>query len=149
MCKCFVLPGSHPALLGMPGIQPLGVITIKYETIARQLTPDDNPDKRQRNCQSERAVETEDGKPVKCTKNRQDVDPQKAAKQKMGSLSTLQNKRQDDNVQTKYNADNISKPNVTPNAMVTGKYTNKNSFPSGPINDDDKSFFSELIINDN
>ena len=57
--KFFVVPGSSPALLGMLDLETLGVLTIKCETIGRQLTQDDNPYKRQRNCKSERAVQAE------------------------------------------------------------------------------------------
>ena len=67
VCKVFVVPESGPALLSIPDKETLGVLTIKYETIGRQLTQEDNPDKRQRNCQSERAVQTEVGKPESCT----------------------------------------------------------------------------------
>ena len=31
----FVVPRSHPALLGMPDIETLGVLTINYEPIGR------------------------------------------------------------------------------------------------------------------
>ena len=56
MCKFFVVPGSSPALLGMPYIETPGVLTINCKTMGRQLTSDDNANKRNRNWQYERAV---------------------------------------------------------------------------------------------
>ena len=70
---------------------------MNYETIGRQLTPDDNPYKRQRNCQSERAVQAEAMEPESCT-----------------------NKRQYADVQKQSSAENISEPIVTPNPTVMG-----------------------------
>ena len=44
------MPGSSSALLGIPDIKALNVLTINYETIGRQLASDDNADKRKTNC---------------------------------------------------------------------------------------------------
>ena len=63
----FVVPGSGPASLGMPNIDNLHLLTIKYETTGRQLTSDDNTDNRKRNCQYERAVQTGSGMTESCT----------------------------------------------------------------------------------
>ena len=41
VCKCFVVPGSGPVLLGMTDVETLSVLTIRYNTIGRQLTSDD------------------------------------------------------------------------------------------------------------
>ena len=51
--------GIGPALLGMSDIETLGMLTINDKTIGRQLAPGDNVEKRQRNCQHERAIQTE------------------------------------------------------------------------------------------
>ena len=72
------MPGSSPALLGMPDIETLGLLTIDEKTIDRQLALGDNAGKRQRNCQCERAVQAEGRKLVSYADNRQDVDAQKA-----------------------------------------------------------------------
>ena len=71
------------------------------------------------------------------------------SKQKAGSLRAVQNKRQDADVQNQSNADNTPEPSVTSKSMVMGKNNKENNFLSGPINDDNKSLFSELTINDN
>ena len=142
------MQGSSPVLLGIPGIETLGVLTISYEKIGRQLKPDNNPDKRQRNCQSERAVQIEGRKPESCTSNKQDVDTQKAVQEKGRKPESCTNKRQDAAVQKQCNAVNTPKLAVTPNPVVTGKNYSDNSLLSEPRNNDDKSFFSELIIND-
>ena len=54
------------------------MLTITDKTIDRKLALGDNVDKRQRNCQWERAVQTEGRKLGSCTNNRQVVDAQKA-----------------------------------------------------------------------
>ena len=59
ICRFFVVPGSCPTLFGMSDIEMLGVLKIDDKTIGRQLALGDNVDKRQRNCQCERAVQTE------------------------------------------------------------------------------------------
>ena len=144
--KCFVVPGSGTALLGTADIDTLGILTINRETIGRQLTPGDNPDKWQRNCQSERA---EGGKLESCTNNRQDVDAQKAVQPESGRLESCKNKRQDTDIQKQCSADNKPKSSVMASPMVMGKITNDNNFLSEQINSDNKSFFLELIINGN
>ena len=67
ICKLLVVPGSSPALLSMPDIDNLHVLTINYETINRQLVSYDNADNRKRKSQYERAVQTEGGMPESCT----------------------------------------------------------------------------------
>ena len=47
----FLVPGSCPALLGMPDIEKLGVLTINYKATGRQLSSVDNTDNRKGNCQ--------------------------------------------------------------------------------------------------
>ena len=74
----FVLPGSGPALLGMPDIETVGVPTIHDKIIGRQLASGDMADKRQGNCQCEKAVQTEGGKFESYAYNRQGYDAQKA-----------------------------------------------------------------------
>ena len=120
--KFFVVPGSGPSLLGMPDIDNLGVLTMNYETIARQLTLD-NADNRKSNCQFERTVQTEGRMPESCT-----------------------NKRQDAETQNQHNAVNNAKPSIFNNSMVISNDNNENSFLSEPINKDSKCFLSELII---
>ena len=77
VCKSFVVPGSDPALLSMQDIDILGVLTINFETIGRQLTSDDNADNRKGSCHYERAVKTGGWMPESYAYNRQDVDAQK------------------------------------------------------------------------
>ena len=45
----FVVPGRRPALLGIPDINNLGVLTIKYDTIGRLVASDDNAKNMKRN----------------------------------------------------------------------------------------------------
>ena len=56
------MPQSGPGLLSMSDIETLGVLTTEDKTTGRQLALGDNADKRQRNCQCERAVQTESHK---------------------------------------------------------------------------------------
>ena len=58
-------------------------------------------------------------------------------------------RRQNADVQKQCNADNTARPSFTLNPMVMGNNTNENSSHSEPINKDNKSFISELIINEN
>ena len=44
ICKHFVVPGNSPAALGKPDIDNLGVLTITFKTIGRQLSSNDNSD---------------------------------------------------------------------------------------------------------
>ena len=92
----------------MSGIETLGVPTINDKTIGRQLASGDDVDKRQRNCQCERAAQTEGGKLESYADNRQDVDAQKAV-QVEGSMSESRtNKRQDVDSQSQHNADSTA-----------------------------------------
>ena len=143
------MPGSSPALLGKQDIETLGVLTINDKTIGRQLASGDSADKRQRNYQCERAVETEGVKLESYAYNMQGVDAQKAVKAEGGKPESCTNKKQDANVQRQCNADNKAKPNVIFNLSVMASNNNENSCPSEPINKDKNSFFSELIINEN
>ena len=63
----------------------------------------DNADKRQRNWQCERAIQTEGGK-----------------------FESYAYNRHDDDAQEQYNADSVDKPVVDPNNMVTGNINNRN-----------------------
>ena len=71
------MPRSGLALLDMPDIKTLNALTINYDTIGRHLALNGNPDESQRNYKSEKAVQTEGGKPESCTNNRQNVDAYK------------------------------------------------------------------------
>ena len=79
-----------------------------------------------RNCQCERAIQTEGGK-----------------------FETYENKRQDVEVQSQHNADNTPESSIVTNPMVIGNNSNENSFSSGTINKNSKNCLSELIINEN
>ena len=103
----FVVLRGSPALLGMPDIDNLGILTINHETIDRHLGSGNNEDNRKRNCQYKGAVQTEGGIPESCT-----------------------NKRQDAERQNQCNADNTAKPSFITNPMVTGKNKNEKSFLS-------------------
>ena len=56
------MQGGSPAVLGMPDIDILGILTISCETIGKQVASDKNTDDSKRNCQCKRAVQTEGGK---------------------------------------------------------------------------------------
>ena len=103
------MPAHGLAFLGMPDIETLGVLTINYETIGRQLTPDDNPDNKQKNYQCERTIQTEGGKLESYAYNRQDVDTQKQcnAYSTADTTESCTNRRQHDEAQEKYIADNV------------------------------------------
>ena len=70
------MPGSGPALLGMPDIDALGLLKLNCEIIGRHLVSGDNANNSYRNCQYERAVDTAGGMPESCTHKRQDADTQ-------------------------------------------------------------------------
>ena len=118
------MPGSGPALFGMPDIDNLGVLTILYTTIGRQLASDDNADDRKRNCKYEKTVQTEGKMPESCT-----------------------DKRQDAETQWQHNTENTTEPSIITNPTVIGN-KNENNFPPESTNRDTNNFFSELIINE-
>ena len=136
----FVVPGRDPALLGMPHIEILDVLTIKYNTIGRQLASDNKANKRQRNCQCERAVQRGGRKLERYVSNWQDIDLQKQcnADNAADTDESWTNRKQHCNAQKQYNADNMDEPDVVPNAIVMGNNNNRN-----------KSLLSDLIINEN
>ena len=105
--------------------ETLGVLTIDYEIIGRQLTPYDNPDKRQGNYQSERAVQTDGRKPESCTNNRWNVEAQKGIHTEGQKAWELYKQEAGSDVQKQCNVDNTTKPSVTPNPMTTGKITKR------------------------
>ena len=83
----------------MPDIETLGVLTID-KTTGWQLALGDNADKRQRNCQCYRAVQTEGEKPESYTDNRQMLMHTKKSVQAEGSTpDSSTNKRQDADTQ--------------------------------------------------
>ena len=51
VCKLSAVPGSGLALLAISDIETWSVLTIKYNTIGRQLASDDKVNKRQRSHQ--------------------------------------------------------------------------------------------------
>ena len=87
--------------------------------------PDDTPDKRQRNCQSERAVQTDGRKPDSCTNNRQEFDVQKSVKAEGGKSESCTNKRQGADVQKQCEEDNMPEQSVIPNQKVKGINNNE------------------------
>ena len=91
----------------MPDIDNLGLLTIKYETVGRQLPAEDNTNNRKRNCQCNRVVHIQVGMSESCT-----------------------NRRQDAETQSQHNADNTTEPSVFTNPMVIGNNNTENSFPS-------------------
>ena len=135
------MPQSGPALLGMPDIDNLGVLTINSETIGRQLVPDNNADSRKGNCQYEKAVQTEDGMSESYACNGWDVDTQKAAQAEDRMLETCTNKRQDAETQNQHSADNTTEPSVITNPRVMGNNNNENSFLSESTKNDANSYF--------
>ena len=122
----FVVQGGSPAVLGMPEIETLGVLTINYDTIGRQAASDDNANNWKRNCQCVSAVQTEGGK-----------------------FECHENKRQDTEEQSEHNTDNTAELSIVTNPQVIGNNSNGNSFFSEIINKDGDSFLSELTINEN
>ena len=125
----FVLQGSKRALLGMPDIQTVGVLTINHDTLGRQLASDESTDKRKTNRQSKRAVQTQGQKP-----------------------ESWKNKMYDVDVQIWFNANCTAEPGVDANLTVMGKNNNSHlmqvSHSVGIIvascyNNSNKSFLSE------
>ena len=100
-----------------------------------------------KNCQCERAVQTEDGKLVSYAYNRQDVDAQKHSKQKVAHLRAVQ-MRNDTDTQSQHNADNANEPSVITNPVVMGNNNNKNSFLSELIINENQRFVSEQLRED-
>ena len=125
-CKFFVVQGSSSAVLGMPDIDNLGILTINCETIGRQVTPDENAGNSKRNRQHERTIQTEGGK-----------------------FESYENKRQDAEAKSQHNADNTLQSSIVTNPMVISNTCNENSFSAETINKDSNSILSELIINEN
>ena len=70
----------------MPDIETLVVLTINDKTIGRQLASGEIADKRQRNCQCERAIHTGGGKLESCTKIGRMLMHKKQSRKKEGSL---------------------------------------------------------------
>ena len=124
-------------MLGIPDIETLCVLTIKYNTICRKLTSDEKANKRQRNCQCERAVQTEGGKLQRYAYNKQDVDAQKQCNTD-NKDENYTNRKQHINVLQQHTADNVDKPVFVPNPMVMDNNHNRN-----------QSIVSDQIINDN
>ena len=136
----FVVPESSPALLGMPDIETLGVLTIDDKTIDRKLAC-----KRQRNFQCERAVQTEGGKLVNYADNRQDIDIQRAAQAEGGKSESSTKKRQDADRHSQHSADNNIWSSVITNPMITDNNNNENSFKSDPPLGSDRYFLLFLF----
>ena len=86
---------SSPELLGMPDIETLCILIINYETIGRQMTPDNNPDKRKRNAKGKETVKTKGWKPWELYEQMADV-------------------------QKECNVDNTPAPSVTPKSNGHG-----------------------------
>ena len=110
----------------MPDTDNLGVLTIKCETIGRQVALDENTDSSKRHSQHQRTIQTEGGK-----------------------FESYENKRQDAEEQSQHNRKNTAKSSTVANPMVMGNIGNENSFSADTINKDSNSFLSELIINEN
>ena len=108
----------------MPDIETLGVLMIDDKTIGRQLISIHNADKRQRNCQCEGAVQTEDVKLESHVDNRQDVGVQEAVQAIGGTPEGSTNVRQDVDTQSQHSADNTTEPSVITNPLVTGNQKN-------------------------
>ena len=113
------MPGSSPALLGMPDIETLSVLTINDKTIGRQLVSGDNADKRQRNCQCERAIQRE----VESLRAMHTIGRMLTCKNNTMQPTQLSctNRRQHVDAQEPYNIGNVNEPIVDPNAMVMGR----------------------------
>ena len=73
------------------------------------MASDDSADKRQRNWQCERAVQTEGRALESYAYNRKDVDAQKAVQAEDDKPESCTNKRQDAGVQKQCKADNTAK----------------------------------------
>ena len=108
-CKFFIVQDSSLAVLGMPDIDNLDVLPINCETIGRKVASDENIDSK-RNCQHERAFQTEGRK-----------------------FESYENKRQDTEVQSQHNADNTAESSIVTNPTVISNNRNENSFFSETI----------------
>ena len=136
----FVVPGSSQVLLIMPFIETLGVLTMIYNTIGRQLASDNKANKRQRNCQYERAVQTEGWKLERCAYDRQIVDAQKLCNVNNGANTAEWCIHRGQHVDTheQHTADSVDEPDVVPNSMAMGNNNHRN-----------QSLLSDLIIREN
>ena len=92
------------------------------------MASDYKVNKRQKNCQYERAVQTEGGKLAGYEYNRQDVDAQKqcGADNATDTDKSCTTRRQDVDAKEQYNADNVDEPDIVPNPMVIGINHNRN-----------------------
>ena len=70
VCKFLVVQERYPALLSIPDVETLGVLTINNKTIGRQLASGDSAYNRHINCQCTRAAQTEGRKLESCTNKR-------------------------------------------------------------------------------
>ena len=119
-------------MLGKPDIETLGVLTIKYNTIGRQLASEDKANKMQINCQWERAVQTEGGKLERYLYNRQDANVQKQYNA-ANTDESHKNRRKHVEAQEQYNSYNVEEPDVVPNPMVMGNSSRNQSLLSDAI----------------
>ena len=102
----FVVPENGPALLGMPDIDNLGVLTMNFEAIGRHH------------------------KMIMQTTGRKTANTKEQFKQKAGCLRAVQTRGRMKKQKTQDNAYNTADPSVITNPMVMGNNNNDNSFLS-------------------
>ena len=88
------MQGGTPAVLGMPGIDKLGLLTMNYETVSRQVASDDSTDNSKRNCQHK-----------------------KQFKQKVENMKSKK-KTWDAEAQSQHNANNTTESSIVASPMV-------------------------------
>ena len=117
---------SGPAVLGMPDIDKLCLISFNCETTDRQVASDDITDNSKRNGQCKRAIQIE-----------------------VRKCEQFESEKQDAEGQSQQDVDNAAKPTTITNPTVMGNNNNKNDFLTETINNDSNSFLSEPITNEN
>ena len=74
ICKFFVVQDGRPAVLGVPDIDKLSLISFNSETIGRQVASDDITDNSKRNGQCKRTIQIEGKKCEQFESEEQDAE---------------------------------------------------------------------------
>ena len=114
----FVVQDGGPAVLGMPDIDKLGLISVNCKNTKRQVAKDDIID----NSMSESPIQTNGGKCEQFEGEKQDAEPQ-----------------------SQQNGDNTPKSPIVTNPMLMGN--NNNDLVAETRKHDSISLLSELLIN--
>ena len=112
-CRFSLVQDGGPAVLGMPDIDKLSLISFNCETTHRQVTVDDSVDNNE--CESQIQI---GGR--KCKQ--------------------FESEKQIAEAQSQHNADNTAKPTIVTNPMVTGSNNSNNDLVAETINNGSISF---------